>query len=108
MKEIFDWLREQVYGNNDKAKNFSKDTHVVNKEYIDNIITEAEAKWKEKEAELRANVIEEFADLLKRICDKYPLGIDRKYQRPTYAHEDGTWHNLINDVVKQMRKGEQT
>ena len=47
MKEIFDWLREQIYGNNDKAKNFSKDTYVVNKKYVDKIINEAEAKWKE-------------------------------------------------------------
>lgn len=64
MKEIFDWLREQIYGNNDKAKNFSKDTHVVNKKYVDNIIAEAEAKWEEKEAELRASVIDEFAEAI--------------------------------------------
>ena len=64
MKEIFDLMREQIYGNNDKAKNFSKDTYVVNKEYVDKIINEAEAKWKEKEAELRANVIDEFAEAI--------------------------------------------
>lgn len=59
MKEIFDLMREKIYINNDKAKNFSKDTHVVNKEYVDNIINEAEAKWKEDCCEWEYSEVEE-------------------------------------------------
>lgn len=41
---VFDWLRERVYNNNDKAKNFSAGTYVVNKKYVDKIIKEVEDK----------------------------------------------------------------
>lgn len=57
------------------------------------------------EAELRANVIDEFAEALKKICAERPLGTDREKWIPLYVHEDGTWHSLIDDVVAQM-KGE--
>jgi len=57
------------------------------------------------EAELRANVIDEFAEAMKKICAERPLGTDREKWIPLYVHEDGTWHSLIDDVVAQM-KGE--
>ena len=55
--------------------------------------------------ELRNKVIDEFAETIRDICHKYPIGNDADTNEPLYAHEDGTWHNLIDDVTEQM-KGE--
>ena len=57
------------------------------------------------EAELRANVIEEFAEKMKGFCERCTIVTDFITNRPKYDHEDGEWHDLINDVVAQM-KGE--
>jgi len=52
-----------------------------------------------------ADAVTEFEQRLKKICAERPLGIDKKFLKPTYLNEDGTWHSLIDDVVVQM-KGE--
>ena len=57
------------------------------------------------EAEIRAKAIDEFAEAIRDIHYKYPIGTDADTNEPLYGHEDGTWHNLIDDVTEQM-KGE--
>ena len=120
MKEIFDWLREQIT-NVWKLKENPYDSYWNRAMYLEikkendkkedamrkmqEIINEAEAKWEVTEAELRAKVIDEFAERMKTICKKHQLGIDRKLLKPTYLNENGIWHSLIDDVVAQM-KGE--
>ncbi len=106
MKEIFDWLREQVYGNNDKAKNFSKDTHVVNKEYIDNIITEAEAKWEATEAEIRAKAIEEFAKAIMAKATEESEKVVFDGRLVGYALSLDCVSDVVAEVTEKMRKGE--
>jgi hypothetical protein len=55
--------------------------------------------------ELRAKAIDEFAEAIRAIHYKYPIGTDADTNEPLYGHEDGTWHNLLDDVAEQM-KGE--
>lgn len=68
---------------------------------------EAIEAWNNRatEEELRASVIDEFAEALNKICAKRGIGFDHEKCIPLYVHEDGTWHSLIDDVVAQM-KGE--
>lgn len=66
MKEIFDWLREQMEWNQIIEMHFDgtpPKQYVERERWVD-VINEAEAKWKEKEAKLRANVIDEFAEAI--------------------------------------------
>ena len=53
--------------------------------------------------ELRAKAIDEFAAAIRDICHKYPIGTDADTNEPLYGHEDGTWHNLLDDVAEQMK-----
>ena len=53
----------------------------------------------------RNNVIDEFAEKLNEMCKQYPITTSKENHRPLYAHQDGIWHDLIKDVVEQM-KGE--
>ena len=48
--------------------------------------------------------IDDFVNKLNEICDKYPITTGEKH-RPLYAHTDGTWHDLIDDVVDIMKEG---
>lgn len=57
-------------------------------------------------AKERAKVIDEFAEAIRAIHYKYPIGTDADTNEPLYGHEDGTWHNLLDDVAEQM-KGEE-
>lgn len=57
------------------------------------------------EQEIRAKVIDEFAERMKDICKTHSVGEDEHTNEPLYAHEDGTWHNLIDDVAEQMKVG---
>ena len=47
--------------------------------------------------------IDEFAEVLKEICKNYPISNDG--HTPLYIHEDGKYHELIEDAVKQMKGG---
>lgn len=69
---------------------------------------EAIEAWntRESEAEIRASAVDEFAERLRNICDKHPIGHDYKTQRLLYGHEDGTWHDLIEYVAEQMKESE--
>lgn len=55
-------------------------------------------------AKERAKVIDEFAEAIRAIHYKYPIGTDADTNEPLYGHEDGTWHNLIDDVSEQMKE----
>lgn len=48
--------------------------------------------------------IDEFAAAIRDICHKYPIGTDADTNEPLYAHEDGTWHNLIDDAAERMKE----
>lgn len=52
-----------------------------------------------------AKAIDEFAEAIRGICYKCPIGTDADTNEPLYGHEDGTWHNLIDDVAEQMKAG---
>jgi hypothetical protein len=55
--------------------------------------------------EIKAKAIDEIAEAIRSICYKYPIGTDADTNELLYGHEDGTWHNLLDDVAEQM-KGE--
>lgn len=57
-------------------------------------------------AKERAAAIDEFAEAIRAIHYKYPIGTDADTNEPLYGHEDGTWHNLLDDVSVQMKAGE--
>ena len=83
----------------------------IKKLYHDNNISEKMCnelleKLEGHDRELRAKDIDEFAEAIRGICYKYPIGTDADTNEPLYGHEDGTWHNLIDDVAEQM-KGEE-
>jgi hypothetical protein len=65
-------------------------------------VTELDTMFKE----IRAKAIDEFANVIRGIHYNYPIGTDADTNEPLYAHEDGTWHNLLNDVAEQMKAGE--
>lgn len=68
------------------------------------LVIENEKLEKEKQ-EIRAKAIDEFAEAIRAVYYKYPIGTDVDTNEPLYGHEDGTWYNLIDDVSEQM-KGE--
>lgn len=50
--------------------------------------------------------IDDFAEMLREICSNHSVGSDNKNNNePLYAHEDGTWHSLIDDVAEQLKAG---
>lgn len=55
--------------------------------------------------EIKAKTIDEFAEAIRAIHYKYPIGTDADTNEPLYGHEDGTWHNLLDDVSEQMKAG---
>ena len=110
MEEIFDWLREQMEWNQIIEMHFDgtpPKQYVERERWVD-VITEAEAKWKEKEAELRANVIDEFAERLKMasIRGTFEHKPDKEkpwYKVRSYCKVVGT--RKIDEIASQM-KGE--
>ena len=71
----------------------------------DNMYHELLNKLNGHDRELRAKTIDEFAEAIRGICYKYPIGTDADTNEPLYGHEDGTWHNLLDDVAEQMKGG---
>lgn len=49
--------------------------------------------------------IDEFAAAIRDICHKCPIGTDADTNEPLYGHEDGTWHNLIDDAIDIVKRG---
>ena len=97
MKEIFDWMREQIKTALYKCNVLGYEMALSNP-YLIGIVDEAEAKWKENEAELRANVIDEFA---KKIRDwKKEI-----YTNERYVGELDFLFKHIDEIASQM-KGE--
>lgn len=108
MKEIFDWLREQI----NEGREFEHDerNECFNNalDYAIRRVDEAEAKWKERKAELRANVIDEFAEKLKMasIRGTFEHKPDKEkpwYKVRSYCKVVGT--RKIDEIASQM-KGE--
>lgn len=70
MKEILDWMREQMlkrksaWEEDSVADKVSAEKHIGTWNVALRILEKAEAKWKEKEAEFRASVIDEFAEAI--------------------------------------------
>lgn len=88
----------------------SNETYVMEEDgSIHKMLFSGDANWEERATtsiqEIRANVIDEFAEAIRNIHYKYLIGTDADTNEPLYGHEDGTWHNLIDDVSRQM-KGE--
>lgn len=51
--------------------------------------------------------IDDFAEKLKEICSNHSVGADSKnHNELLYAHKDGTWHSLIDDVAEQLKAGD--
>ena len=92
MKEIFDWLRERCISGDKRIGRSSLSAFLE-------IINEAEAKWQEKEAEIRANVIDEFAERMQRKSDWIET-----YTR-AFGHTGATIRETLKEVALQM-KGE--
>lgn len=91
MKEIFDWLREQMNkasfercGNEGMGGQL-----VVALDDLCDSINEAEAKWEASEAEIRNKVIEDFAENMKELVT-----------------EDGTLYEEYIDEIAEQMKGE--
>lgn len=76
------------------------------KEDMQKIVDEKVAQIELDVQEIRNKAIDEFVEAIRDICHKYPIGNDADTNEPLYAHEDGTWHNLIDDVTEQMKAGE--
>lgn len=54
----------------------------------------------------RNKAIDGFAEKIREICSNHSVGADSKNNNePLYAHRDGTWHSLIDDVVEQLKAG---
>lgn len=46
------------------------------------------------------------AEKIRDICSNHSIGADSKNNNePLYAHKDGTWHSLIDDVAEQLKEG---
>lgn len=52
---------------------------------------------------IRNKAIDDFAEKINEMCSKYGTGRDWHTGRPLYIHSDGTWHDLIKDVVEMMK-----
>ena len=61
------------------------------------------ARGEKEKIEIRNQAIDEFSEAIRAIHYKYPIGTDADTNEPLYGHEDGTWHNLIDDVAEQMK-----
>jgi len=57
------------------------------------------------EKEIQNKAIDEFAERMKDICKTHSVGEDKHTNEPIYAHEDGTWHSLIDEIAEQMKGG---
>lgn len=51
----------------------------------------------------RIKTIDNVADILTEMCKQYPITTSKENHKPLYAHSDGTWHDLIKDVVDMMK-----
>lgn len=63
-----------------------------------------EELMKEHDKKIRNKTIEEFAEKVEKICGERGIGVDPYTNRPTYASSDGTWHDLLKDVIEQMKE----
>ena len=78
--------------------------HLFDKYCIEGEDRELGQLMEEHDKEIRNSTIEEFANNIKKFCEEYAIGCDSKNNGLVYAHKDGTWHNLVNDIVNQMHQ----
>ena len=103
MKEIFDWMREQMlirksaWEEESVADKVSAEKHIGTWNVALRILEKAEAKWKEKEAELRANVIDEFKEKAFEMFTDFSMNHD--------FMSLGNCETILYEIASQM-KGE--
>lgn len=93
---IEELLEYKAIGTVEEFKNAKRSVHIAD------MAVEHIEKGKQ---EIRAKAIDEFAEVIRGIHYNYPIGTDADTNEPLYAHEDGTWHNLLNDATEQMKGG---
>ena len=49
--------------------------------------------------------IDSFVNKVKEVCKSNAIGVDTKYKEILYGGKDGIWHNLIDDVTEQLKRG---
>lgn len=77
-------------------------TFKFSKEDMQKIVDKKVAQIELDIQKIKADVIDEFAEEIRTICYKCPIGTDADTNEPLYGHKDGTWHNLLDDVAEQM------
>lgn len=64
-------------------------------------VSELDAMFKE----IRNKAIDDFISKIKDVCANRSVYTDRYNNELIYAHEDGTWHSLIDDVLEPLKVG---
>lgn len=75
---------------NSKLSKLRHDGHITNKEY--QIL---KSKLNETDTVVRNKTIDEFCATAKAIVNG---------NEPMYEHDDGTWHNLLDDTAKVLKE----
>lgn len=57
---------------------------------------------KQHDNEIKSQIINDFLERIKIACSMYTIGCSHSDNSLIYAHSDGTWHNLIEDIANQM------
>lgn len=105
LDEAINWARDMAYGD-------LCDMSLVTAQRYENI-----ANWLEDYKRINkfndgyykagyTKAIDDFAEKIRDICSNHSIGVDSKNNNELlYAHKDGTWHSLIDDVVEQLKEG---
>ena len=52
--------------------------------------------------------IDDFRNEVITLCKSHSVGADNRHENELlYAHEDGTWHSLLDDVTELLRAGKE-
>lgn len=82
------------------------ENHLFDKYCVEGEDRELGQLMKEHDEEIRQSTIQEFIERISTACKIYAIGNDAKNGHIVYAHSDGTWHNLMEDIAKQMIKSD--
>lgn len=78
--------------------------HLFDKYLVEGEDKELGQLMEEHDKEIRQSAIQEFIERISIACKTYVIGNDAKNGHIIYAHSDGTWHNLMEDIAKQMKE----
>lgn len=78
--------------------------HLFDKYLVEGEDKELGQLMEEHDKEVRQSTINEFIERISMACKTYAIGNDAKNGHIIYAHSDGTWHNLMEDIAKQMKE----